>query len=76
MQVAPVIDTVISPKETLQVHAWSLDKDVRLPDGLDGTVAVSPETVHPFVTISECACTMHKSILCLLVSNETDDEVV
>ena len=59
--VAPVLDTKILPKETALVRA---------------KVAVSDNTVHPFITITDCGCTIHDGTLCLLVTNETEEEVV
>ena len=70
--IAPVIDTVIKSRETVQLRAHVTDTNVGSPDGLNGVIAVSADTLNPCITISESACTVHNGQMYLLVTNETD----
>ena len=73
--VTPAFNTIISPKETVLMRAKVADVNIGVPDGLNGIVAVSDDTVHPLITIADCACTIHDGFLCLLVTNETEEEI-
>ena len=75
IQVAPTVDTCISPGDTVKVQAHSVSHNIGVPDGLNGYITPDLDNINPFLMISDLACTMFDNNLCLLLTNYSNDTI-